>query len=346
MNARTYPTQVSSRDDIITGYRAITGGTVSTGQDMPKSDIDSAILFAARANSRRHRSRPPRYVAVAAGIACMGLVVLISHHRTSSPMPESLRSTSLTRVDSNAPMFLRSNPDVIPHPVSSAPLHFVLPEMPQTPAVRSEPTLAAALPSAPAIDPMATHPKREIHPQPRPETTAERTHQDNADSKAPTTTPTSAPRFAEVPSDLRLWQRAPARSSASGLNDLVLNAYPAGAEVHPASEVHRATPQTGIEAQHTAIDLNEPGALDRLARDNPDHYTKIRKILAEVDEIPERSVDRWMKTQFNATDITYSPYLLTSNPPKKELSFTLETTHYEALLTLTHDGARLFPVRP
>jgi len=157
--------------------------------------------------------------------------------------------------------------------------------------------------------------------------------------------PASAPRIAQAPSNLRLWHGARESNSAPGLNDLVLNADPRAADVRIGSVVSTAAPETGVEVQHIE-NLNEPGALDRLARDNPDHYTKIRQILAEVDEIPERSVSRWMKAQFKATEIAYFPVLLTSNPPKRKLSFTLETTHYEALLTLTQDGVRLLPVRP
>jgi DNA-directed RNA polymerase specialized sigma24 family protein len=67
--------------------------------------------------------------------------------------------------------------------------------------------------------------------------------------------------------------------------------------------------------------------------------------LKRVDTVPENTVGRWMKAQFNATDVTYSPFPLTSDPPKKLLAFTLETTHYSALLSLTPDGARLVALR-
>jgi hypothetical protein len=93
------------------------------------------------------------------------------------------------------------------------------------------------------------------------------------------------------------------------------------------------------------VDLNQPEALQRLARENPFHFAMIRRILAGVDTVPEHTVGRWMKAQFNATDVTYSPVLLTSDPPKKLLAFTLETTHYSALLSLTPDGARLVALR-
>ncbi len=144
-----------------------------------------------------------------------------------------------------------------------------------------------------------------------------------------------------------------ARASTNGLGRLVLSASPTGAELRTASEVHSGSEiqtatrtATGFDGPHDSIDLNQPGALERLARENPFHYAMIRRILAGVDEVPEHTVSRWMKSQFNATDITYSAVLMTSAPPRKQLSFTLETARYSAVLTLTPDGARLFPTRP
>jgi hypothetical protein len=126
------------------------------------------------------------------------------------------------------------------------------------------------------------------------------------------------------------------------LNNLVLSACPGGAGVRTAAEIlesQSAEPVTAV------VDLNQPGALDQLARDNPEHYAKVRKILAGIDVIPEQAVGRWMKAQFNATGVIYSRYLLTSNPPLKTLSFRLQTTQYQALLMLTDEGARLLPTR-
>ena len=142
------------------------------------------------------------------------------------------------------------------------------------------------------------------------------------------------------------------RTSTNGLNSLVLSSSPADAGLRTASEVHSGSEiqtttktATGFDTQQDSIDLNRPGALEKLARENPFHYAIIRRILAGVDEVPENAVSRWMKSQFNATDITYSAVLMTSAPPRKQLSFTLETTRYSAVLTLTSDGARVFSTR-
>jgi hypothetical protein len=148
------------------------------------------------------------------------------------------------------------------------------------------------------------------------------------------------------------WSRVEARSNGNSLNSLVLSTFPsANSELHaasevPASEIKTAGAVTSIAAQFGTIDLNQPEVLERLARENPFHFAMIRRILAGVDTMPEHAVGRWMKAQFSATDVTYSPVLLTSDPPKKQLTFTLETTRYSALLALTPDGARLVASGP
>ena len=154
-------------------------------------------------------------------------------------------------------------------------------------------------------------------------------------------------------SRLQRWPRVETRSNGNSLNSLVLSAFPsanaelrAASEVQPASEIQTTGAVTPVAAQYGTVDLNQPEVLERLARENPFHFAMIRRILAGVDTMPEPAVGRWMKAQFNATDVTYSPVLMTSDPPKKQLTFTLETTRYSALLTLTSEGARLVARRP
>ena len=89
------------------------------------------------------------------------------------------------------------------------------------------------------------------------------------------------------------------------------------------------------------INLNQPGVLKMLQQENPEHYRKIREILAGLDNQRESKVPYWIQTEFNARDVLYGPVLLTSLPPKKHISFTLDNTHYEALLTLTDFGPQI-----
>ncbi len=94
-----------------------------------------------------------------------------------------------------------------------------------------------------------------------------------------------------------------------------------------------------------AIDLGAPGALADLQLSNPAHYAKVVKILEDVARHRDADVPRWMRTQFAATDVTYLPVILTSHPPKRHLSFSLDATRYEILLTLTDVRGRIVPAR-
>jgi len=83
-----------------------------------------------------------------------------------------------------------------------------------------------------------------------------------------------------------------------------------------------------------AVDLNAPGAIESLARQNPDHYAKIERILADVARRPPETVPRWMNAEFGAQGVSFPRVLKTSDPPKRSLSFTLDATRYEAVVTV------------
>ena len=91
------------------------------------------------------------------------------------------------------------------------------------------------------------------------------------------------------------------------------------------------------------VDLNAPGALRQLRQDNPADYAKVRRILAEVQDQPSDDVPLWLATRFDAKEIDYRDFLLTSYPPQKRLSFSLGDTHYFGTITLTRDRARAIP---
>jgi len=80
------------------------------------------------------------------------------------------------------------------------------------------------------------------------------------------------------------------------------------------------------------VDLNVAGSMEALARDNPRHHAKVAQILAEVQRREPNTVARWMKAEFGANDVEYMPLLKTSDPAKRYLAFTLESTRYEVLL--------------
>jgi hypothetical protein len=91
------------------------------------------------------------------------------------------------------------------------------------------------------------------------------------------------------------------------------------------------------------IDLNRPGAFEALQRDNPAHYQKIQQIMAGLSGRPDADVPRWIRTSFDARDVSYAPILLTSDPPQRRLSFALDDSRYQAVLRLTHLRPEIIP---
>jgi len=87
-----------------------------------------------------------------------------------------------------------------------------------------------------------------------------------------------------------------------------------------------------------AVDLDAPGVLEALARSNPTHFVVIQRILAE-------DVPRWLRASFNAQSVIYQPIVLTSHPPKRRLSFTLDDTRYIAVITLTKVTGTVVPLK-
>lgn len=93
------------------------------------------------------------------------------------------------------------------------------------------------------------------------------------------------------------------------------------------------------------IDLNTPGILEALKEKNPAHYQAVEKILANVAHVPDLAVKRWLQVEFNAKDAQYGYAILTSYPPKKDLSFRLDDTRYRARIVLVDAKPKVIPAR-
>jgi hypothetical protein len=105
-------------------------------------------------------------------------------------------------------------------------------------------------------------------------------------------------------------------------------------------------------APHTATALPEKyvylygqSDLDRLRATNPGHYARAERIMAAANELCRPQPGSTFYAKFDARDISCAEMLLkTSNPPKRQISFTLDDTHYIALVVITDDPARLVQV--
>ncbi|NHZ61420.1 hypothetical protein [Massilia genomosp. 1] len=90
------------------------------------------------------------------------------------------------------------------------------------------------------------------------------------------------------------------------------------------------------------VNLDEPGALARLERDNPAHARSIGQILRAAPKFTPRHLAQWMRTSFDA-DMVSTQLMKTCDPPQSRLSFKLGNTQYKATVTLDAVGALRVP---
>lgn len=90
------------------------------------------------------------------------------------------------------------------------------------------------------------------------------------------------------------------------------------------------------------VDLDAPGALERVRREHPEHLPAITQILREAPAMKPQALQGWIRTAFDGR----APSVLaikTSYPPQAKLSFTLGKVRYVALVTLENTQAHLHP---
>ena len=94
------------------------------------------------------------------------------------------------------------------------------------------------------------------------------------------------------------------------------------------------------------IDLNRPGTLEHLQQQRPKHYEAITEVLRVVERVPCKAHEiETLKARFDVREMACNFLLMTSDPPKRRLSFTLEGTSYVAVVTLKDTNARAIPAK-
>ncbi len=99
--------------------------------------------------------------------------------------------------------------------------------------------------------------------------------------------------------------------------------------------------------QHT-VHLYTSADLDQLRQTNPRHYSRVQKILATASDslckpgALQLQHAEGLKTQDAKCA---AGLIMTSNPPKRQLSFRVDDTTYVAVVTLKNADARLLPAR-
>jgi hypothetical protein len=91
--------------------------------------------------------------------------------------------------------------------------------------------------------------------------------------------------------------------------------------------------------------LDGPRDLARLQRTNPEHYARAERILARANHLCRPGPGK-LNEAAGARDLTCEGTLFrSSNPPKLQITFTLDDTHYVALVAITDDPPRLTRAR-
>jgi hypothetical protein len=81
--------------------------------------------------------------------------------------------------------------------------------------------------------------------------------------------------------------------------------------------------------------------LAKLRTANPDHYARAARLIASANRLCQPGKPKLQNV--DGRDISCGLLLLTSNPPKRELSFVLDRTRYVALVTMTADRPAPMP---
>jgi hypothetical protein len=89
--------------------------------------------------------------------------------------------------------------------------------------------------------------------------------------------------------------------------------------------------------------LDGPSDLARLKEINPSHYARAERVLAAANHLC-RPGPAELREAAGARDLTCDgSFFRTSNPPKWQITFTLDDTRYVALVVVTDDPPRVTP---
>ncbi|MFC5460865.1 hypothetical protein [Massilia niabensis] len=90
------------------------------------------------------------------------------------------------------------------------------------------------------------------------------------------------------------------------------------------------------------VNLDMPGALERVRQDNPAHFAAITQILREAPVQRPQALAGWVRTAFDAK-MASAMLIKTSYPPQARLEFTLDDTGYRAMVTLRNTEPSISP---
>lgn len=101
---------------------------------------------------------------------------------------------------------------------------------------------------------------------------------------------------------------------------------------------------TAVTLEVRTIDLDKPGALEALERDNPSHYKQVMKEIekAQAIHVEPRPVTRDARMDERSRDATI---LLPSHPAQKRIAVIVGMIEYRVTARMTKDPAHLQKAR-
>jgi len=91
------------------------------------------------------------------------------------------------------------------------------------------------------------------------------------------------------------------------------------------------------------IRLFTPADLEKLHSTNPDHWRRAEKLIAAANQYCPVGTPKTQSADLRSNQVNCGHLDMTSNPPKREITFNLDGTHYVALVTLTASPAKPVP---
>ena len=84
--------------------------------------------------------------------------------------------------------------------------------------------------------------------------------------------------------------------------------------------------------------------LAQLRKTNPGHYARAMRLMSSANRLCKPGEPKVQNA--DGRDISCTMLLLTSDPPKRALTFTLDSTPYVAIVTITSDRPHLMHAAP
>ena len=94
------------------------------------------------------------------------------------------------------------------------------------------------------------------------------------------------------------------------------------------------------------IRLFTPADLEKLRATNPAHYERAKELMSAANKYCPVGKPEAQRADLRSDQVRCGHLEMTSNPPKRAITFNLDGTHYIAWVTLTARPAKPVPVGP